>query len=99
MDTTGIKEIVIDRKAYNSLLTIADIRACKLPVDYPGIVNPAGKKYSAKETERKNNIAAHQWFTENYKFGKAPKTRMPEILDINDEKKALRWKQENREGR
>lgn len=82
------KDLFNDSQAVGQILEITDIDCCKYPVEYPAIVDTAGKQYH----DGSNNHASHQWFTSNFSMGNSPEKVLPEIGKENDEKFALSWK-------
>ena len=81
------QSLKFDQKAVKALKQITDINACKGPVTYPAVVDNAGNYYN----DEKNQHASHQWFSDNYSFGKTPKKVLPSIGEQNDQNKALRY--------
>ena len=84
------QSLKFDQKAVKALKQITDINACKLPVTYPAVVDNAGNPYN----DSGNNHASHQWFSDNYSFGKTPKKVLPSIGEQNDHSKSLRYVKE-----
>ena len=64
----------------SQIKTVTDLFACNYVVDYPGVINSKGEKYY----DANNKHAAHQWFSDNLKFGKSPKQTLPGIGEHND---------------
>jgi len=70
------REVSFDKDALNQIRIITDVTACKgVVVDYPGIVDDRGVKY----TNGDNSVASHKWFSENFTLGRDPKKSLPEI--------------------
>lgn len=86
--------LIKDSVTVDQIRMITDITECKLPVDYPGIVDSSGKKYH----DGSNNHASHQWFTSNFTLGRPPVQALPDIGKENDEQVALKWRTDSEGG-
>ena len=93
-EVIDIVDIEINQNVKNSLLKIANIHTMdNKNVEYPGIDTTSINSNDYKE----NYLASHQWFTNNFKFGKnkAAKIVLPEISDSNNELSKLKVSEDN----
>ena len=94
-------ENLFDKEIVDQIKIITDIDEPKIQVDYPGIVDGKGTKYT--DGSKNSNHAPHQWFSSNFTLGKKNKPDqikiLPEISEINNEESALRWRTDCNNGR